>query len=65
MVAGPGKYSLDHILGTELPRWSILPGLAAVAAGVAAGLMGNPGPQETTQESGADTAAGTDLTRAA
>ncbi|GIV97884.1 MAG: hypothetical protein KatS3mg057_2541 [Herpetosiphonaceae bacterium] len=28
MVAGPGKYSLDRLLGTSLPRWVAIPALA-------------------------------------
>lgn len=38
MAAGPGKYSLDNVLGTELPRWVVIPGLALVAGGVALGM---------------------------
>jgi putative oxidoreductase len=38
MLAGPGRFSLDQVLGTKLPRWVALPGLAAVGAGIAIGL---------------------------
>ena len=38
MLTGPGRFSLDEILGTKIPRWVALPGLAAVAAGIAIGL---------------------------
>lgn len=38
MLTGPGRLSLDEALGTKLPRWIALPGLAAVAAAVAVGL---------------------------
>ncbi len=38
MVAGPDRYSLDGLLGTKLPRWVILPGLAGIAATVAIAL---------------------------
>ena len=40
--SGPGKYSLDHVLGTRLPRWVILPGVAFAAAGVALGVLTSP-----------------------
>ncbi len=40
LAAGPGKYSLDSALGTRLPRWVALPGLALVATAIAAGLGG-------------------------
>lgn len=39
MLSGPGKYSLDHVLGTRLPRSVILPGVAFAAAGVALGVL--------------------------
>jgi putative oxidoreductase len=29
-VAGPGRLSVDHVLGTRLPRWTLLPGAAIV-----------------------------------
>jgi putative oxidoreductase len=38
ILAGPGRFSLDRVLGTKLPRWVALPGLAAVGAGIAIGL---------------------------
>jgi putative oxidoreductase len=38
MLAGPGKYSLDAVLGTRLPRWVLIPGLAGVAATVTIAL---------------------------
>jgi putative oxidoreductase len=38
MVAGPGRFSFDEVLGTKLPRWVALPGLAVVGAGIAIGL---------------------------
>ncbi len=38
MLTGPGTYSLDHALGTHLPRWVALPGLALVGASIAAGV---------------------------
>lgn len=37
VLAGPGDYSLDALLGTRLPRWIAIPGLAAVAAGIILG----------------------------
>ena len=35
LLSGPDKYSLDHALGTRLPRWITPLGLAVVAATVA------------------------------
>jgi len=29
-IAGPGRISLDRLLGTRLPRWTLIPGAAAV-----------------------------------
>ncbi len=37
-LAGPGKLSLDALLGTRLPRWVVVPGVLAVAGGVALGI---------------------------
>jgi putative oxidoreductase len=37
-TAGPGKYSLDYVLHTQLPRWTALPGLALAAGGIALGI---------------------------
>lgn len=34
MIAGPGKLSLDELLGTGLPRWLAVPGLAAVGVAI-------------------------------
>jgi putative oxidoreductase len=31
-IAGPGKVSLDAVLGTSLPRWWIVPGAMAIGA---------------------------------
>ncbi len=53
MLSGPGKYSLDHVLGTRLPRWVILPGVAFAAAGVAVGVLtSREVPAEQEQDSG-------------
>jgi hypothetical protein len=37
-TAGPGTYSLDYVLHTQLPRWTALPGLALAAGGIALGI---------------------------
>src|SRR5689334_14745282 len=37
-VAGPGRYSLDKALGTCLPRWLFIPGLAGTLAVVGYGM---------------------------
>ena len=44
-LAGPGSYSVDRALGTRLPRWVLLPGLALAAAGIGAGLWVSTQPQ--------------------
>jgi putative oxidoreductase len=31
-IAGPGKLSVDALLGTSLPRWWIVPGAMAIGA---------------------------------
>jgi len=38
LAAGPGKYSLDSVLKTSLPRWTVLPGLALALGGIALGV---------------------------
>ncbi|HET9496583.1 MAG TPA: DoxX family protein [Chloroflexia bacterium] len=61
-MAGPGKISVDSALGLRLPRRLILvPGLAAAAAGVAAGVIMSRQPEQQTQpqeQEGADVTAG-------
>ncbi len=37
-LAGPGSISVDRVLGTRLPRWVLIPGLAAAAVGIGVGL---------------------------
>lgn len=38
-LAGPGKLSLDGLLGTKLPRWLVVPGMLAVAGAVVLGVQ--------------------------
>jgi putative oxidoreductase len=38
-LTGPGRYSLDNVLGIRLPRWLAIPGAALSAAGVAYGVF--------------------------
>ncbi|MFI5273055.1 MAG: DoxX family protein [Ktedonobacterales bacterium] len=45
-LAGPGKLSLDGLLGTHLPRWLIIPGVLANAAGVALALAPSQAQQQ-------------------
>lgn len=52
LLAGPGKYSLDELLGTHLPGWVAIPGLAAVAAGMYLGLKDTLVPQISAALSG-------------
>ena len=46
MAAGPGKYSLDHVLKTSLPRWTVLPGLALAVGGIALGMRASAATQQ-------------------
>lgn len=48
-LAGPGKYSLDNALGIHLPRWTVIPGAALTAAGIAYGLKSSAANQAPTQ----------------
>lgn len=57
MLAGPGDISLDRLLGTRLPRWTLIPGLAAVGASVAVGVMLNNRQQEQTASQGEQSSA--------
>ncbi len=55
LMAGPGKYSLDHAFGVKLPGWfGTVAGLAAIGA-VTYGLMQSPDQQTSSpaQQSGA------------
>jgi putative oxidoreductase len=45
-TAGPGKYSLDYVLRTQLPRWTVLPGLALAAGGIALGIWSSKRQQQ-------------------
>ncbi len=58
MLAGDGKYSLDELLGSRLPRWTAIPGLAVVGATLAVALRGSFTPEETKRESGVELPAG-------
>ena len=48
-VAGPGRYSLDKALGTCLPRWLFIPGLAGTLAVVGYGMYTSTQQQQATQ----------------
>ncbi len=50
MLTGPGTYSLDHALGTKLPRWVAPVGLAGVVAAVAYGASTGVASPEPSQE---------------
>jgi len=49
-LAGPGDWSLDHVLGIRLPRWVLLPAFALTAGGVAAGVLLSRQPQQTAEQ---------------
>lgn len=50
MLTGPGKFSLDGALGTDLPRWVAIPGVAAAIAGVAFGVKSSAAQQQAGQQ---------------
>jgi putative oxidoreductase len=45
MAAGPGDYSLDHVLGSQLPRWLVIPGLVGIGASIAYAVWGTQLPR--------------------
>ncbi|HLJ81162.1 MAG TPA: DoxX family protein [Ktedonobacterales bacterium] len=53
MLAGPGRFSLDEVLGTALPRWAALPGVALAVAGVTLGLKTSATQQQAAQQQSA------------
>lgn len=48
-LAGPGSLSLDELLGTRLPRWIVVPGVLAVAGGVALAIASSQQRQQAQQ----------------
>ena len=52
-VAGPGRYSLDKALGTCLPRWLFIPGLAGTLAVVGYGMYSSQQHQQADQQQAA------------
>lgn len=59
-MAGPGRFSLDSLLGIRLPRWIALPGLAIVAASVLAGLKASEASAAPEKVAGDELQAGQD-----
>ncbi|MDP8922554.1 MAG: DoxX family protein [Chloroflexota bacterium] len=60
-LTGPGRYSLDRLLGIRVPRALTVLTAAGVAAGVAVALMAEPSPPPESQqaeEAGAELQAG-------
>jgi putative oxidoreductase len=49
-LAGPGKYSLEELLGIKLPRWLLIPGLLGVGAFLLLGHQSKPEPQTATSQ---------------
>ena len=52
-LTGPGRYSLDHVLGLGLPRRLLIPGLLGVAAVTALGISQQPQPAPSEEASAA------------
>jgi putative oxidoreductase len=59
-LTGPGKYSLDCLLGIRLPRWIMIPGFAAVVAGLLAGMQVSQSPAAPKEVAGGELQAGAD-----
>lgn len=54
-LTGPGRYSLDHVLGVKVPKALVGLTIAGVVAGVVAGITATPEPaQEQGEEAGAE-----------
>lgn len=49
MAAGPGKYSLDKVLNITMPRWTVLPGMAAVGGIIAYAIVSSQRAQQEEQ----------------
>ncbi len=47
---GPGRYSLDGLLGIKVPQTLVLLTVAGVAAGVTAGILAQPEPAQTQED---------------
>jgi putative oxidoreductase len=60
ILAGPGRLSIDRLLGIRLPRLVVLPALAAIAASVAYATREEPAPDEAETEGGMELQAGGD-----
>jgi putative oxidoreductase len=50
LVAGPGKYSLDRVLGIRLPRWVTFVGLVVIVITVYFGAKMEPPQRESGEE---------------
>jgi putative oxidoreductase len=64
-IAGPGRLSVDGLLGTRLSRWLFIPGVVAVVAAVAIAaqssdeaMAAEETAEETVEEAGAELQAG-------
>lgn len=55
-LAGPGKYSLDNVFDTSLPRWVAIPTVALVAVGVALGVKRSAANQPPEQQAASSVA---------
>lgn len=49
ILAGSGKYSLDHVFGIRLPRWVAIPGIVLAFVSAVYGHMQEP-PQEEEEQ---------------
>jgi putative oxidoreductase len=58
IVAGPGRFSLDRLLGIRLPRLVVLPALGLIVASVAYATREAPAPDEAETQGGMELQAG-------
>lgn len=49
IFAGPGAFSLDHVLGVHLSKWKVALLIVATAGGIAAGMASGKQPQSAQQ----------------
>lgn len=64
-LVGPGRLSVDHLLGTGLPRWTLVPGIIGIGLVVGRAVTAAPrGDEEAHAEPAADASAPDDASLA-
>ena len=49
-LAGPGKFSVDGLIGRKIPRWVFIPGVIVAGAGIAIGVRASRQQPQTASE---------------